>query len=129
MRRSCCLNNGFRLVLSSSCIRYSIFQSEVVQSTQSRLISSQSVIFMYILEVAYLIHVLLICHNLYLQFDYDSRRLILGLLYVCCALCVAMADPGTTVVRFEHWFPPHVLLSIRIRYGTYLSGSGTVDTE
>ena len=33
-----------------------------------------------------------------------------------------MAGPGATVLRFEHWFPLHVLSSIRIRYGTYVSG-------
>ena len=40
-----------------------------------------------------------------------------------------MADPDEKVVLFEHWFPPHVLSSTLIRYGTCLSESGTVDPE
>ena len=87
--------------------------------------SSKIVILMYILEVEYLIHVLIISLKSYPQFFsmYDDKRLNLGLICVGCALCVAMVGPGAKAMLFGHWFPPHVLSSTCFWYGTFVNGT------
>ena len=102
---------------------------EVVQSTKTRLISSQRVILMYILEVEYLIHVLLISHDSQLQLYYDSRRLIKACSVFVVHCVFTIADPDAKFALFEHWVSPHVLSSTRIWYSTFQSGSDTVDAE
>ena len=96
--------------------------------------SSQNMVFVYILDIECLIHVLVVSYNSYMpkvffmMVECGSE----GLLCVAFVLLIIMAYPDAKDILFGQWFPPRALSSTRFRcalsstrfrYGTTENGA------